>query len=324
MPLATRDSSADTSVPEVSIIMNCLNGEKYLRESLDSVFVQTYDDWEIIFWEDVDSSDNSRDIAKSYGNKLRYFKSDQKLPLYGSRNMAIQKARGRHIAILDCDDIWLPDKLELQVPLLERNPEVGLVFSDCLIFNANGKEKRFFKIVNPVRGMVLSRLLVSNFINTQTVVIRRAALNSIEGPFDGRLHMSGDYDAYLRLSHKWMFDYIDKPLARYRVHANSMTTNEGRRLLASEIRLTIDTLKKTIPDFEVLYSRAHRLMKRRSDIHLSLIQWERRNNKQAREGISVYIKNSIICLGLYLLMFLPFRFVFKPFYRIYTKHPLSG
>ena len=68
--------------PTVSVIMNCLNGEKFLREALDSVFAQTYEDWEIIFWEDVDSSDSSGEIAKSYGTKVRHFKADKKLPLH--------------------------------------------------------------------------------------------------------------------------------------------------------------------------------------------------------------------------------------------------
>ena len=65
------------SSPTVSIIMNCLNGGKYLREAIDSIYAQTYHDWEIIFWEDKASTDHSSEIAKSYGDKLRYFKGDK-------------------------------------------------------------------------------------------------------------------------------------------------------------------------------------------------------------------------------------------------------
>ncbi len=136
----------DFSVPTVSVIMNCLNCEKYLREAIDSVFAQTYEDWEIIFWEDKASKDGSENIATSYGRKLRYFRSDVSLPLYGSRNLAVQQARGKYIAILDCDDIWLPTKLEEQIPLLERDDKVGLVYSDIILFNEKGKEKRSQKV----------------------------------------------------------------------------------------------------------------------------------------------------------------------------------
>ncbi len=303
--------------------MNCLNGEKYLREAIDSIYAQTYEDWEIIFWEDVDSTDSSGDIAKSYGSKLRHFKANTKLPLYGARNQAIQKARGRYIAILDQDDIWMPAKLDEQVHLLENDSRVGMVYSDCIIFNEKGKEKQLFNIVKPARGMVFSKLLLNNFINTQTVIIRREALESLNGLFDGRLIMSGDYDAYLRISHNWKLDYIDKPLAKYRVHGKSTTINEGRRLLEHEIGLTIDTLVKTIPEFTNKHSEGYRFLERRQNVLMALLDWERGNKHKARRTVRPYIFNNIYYFGLYPLMFFPYSFVFKPFYRFYNKNPLS-
>ena len=105
--------------------------------------------------------------------------------------------------------------------------------ADYILFNEKGREKRFFNVVRPERGMVFEKLLFSNFINTQTVVIKRRAFESFDNMFDGRLHMSGDYDAYLRISHRWELDYVNKPLARYRVHSGSMTSKDGRRLPTS-------------------------------------------------------------------------------------------
>ena len=100
--------------PKVSIIMNCLNGEQYLKQAMDSVFKQTYDDWEAIFFDNT-STDNSAAIAKSYGERVRYFKSQTTYPLGKARNLAINETKGEFIAFLDCDDIWLPQKLEKQV-----------------------------------------------------------------------------------------------------------------------------------------------------------------------------------------------------------------
>src|SRR3990167_8655863 len=113
--------------PVVSVLMNCLNCSLYLEEAIDSVYAQTYKDWEIIFWDNA-STDSSAEIAQRYDEKLRYFRADISLPLYGSRNLALQKARGKYIAILDCDDLWLPNKLEKQIPLFERDGKVGLVY----------------------------------------------------------------------------------------------------------------------------------------------------------------------------------------------------
>src|SRR3989338_4134513 len=82
---------AGTVDPLVSVIMNCRNGERYLREALDSVYAQSYTNWEIIFWDNA-STDGSADIAKSCGPKLRYFKSEQSFPLGKARNLAIAEA----------------------------------------------------------------------------------------------------------------------------------------------------------------------------------------------------------------------------------------
>ncbi len=308
-----------STVPTVSVIMNCLNCEKYLREAIDSVFAQTYKDWEIIFWEDKASEDNSENIAKSYGDKLRYFRADVSLPLYGSRNLALQKARGKYIAILDCDDIWLPTKLEEQIPLLEQDEEVGLVYSDCYLFNEKGKEKRSFKSKKPHRGNIFSALLTENFINTQTVVIRRKAFDALKTFFDGRLIMAGDYDAYLRISYRWKVDYVDKPLARYRVHRNSKSWKDGRKLITVELDLIIESLNEAVYGFEEKYCEEVRLLRRRRDIQLSLLDWESGDKKKARKRIYTYIHDSVSFQILYLLTYLSFSYFFYPCYRLYTK-----
>ena len=102
--------------PLVSIIMNCWNCEKYLREALDSVYAQTYPHWEIIFWDNA-STDQSGEMARSYDHRLRYFKGEVTIPLGAARNKALEQAKGEFIAFLDCDDAWLPEKLEKQIPL---------------------------------------------------------------------------------------------------------------------------------------------------------------------------------------------------------------
>ena len=313
----------DSSAPTVSVIMNCLNCEKYLREAIDSVFAQTYEDWEIIFWEDNASKDDSENIARSYGDKLRYFRSDVSLPLYGSRNLAVQKAGGKYIAILDCDDIWLPTKLEEQISLLEQDEDVGLVYSDCCLFNEKGKEKRSFKSKKPHRGNVFSELLMESFINTQTVVIRRKAFESLNMFFDGRLIMTGDYDAYLRISHTWKVNYVDKPLARYRVHRKSKSWKDGRELITVELDLIIENLNKSVSEFEEKYKEEVRLLKRRRDIQLSLIDWENGNKKKARKRIYTYIHDSVSYQILYLLTYLSFQYIYHPYYRLYTKDLLA-
>ena len=102
--------------PLVSVIMNCFNGEKYLQDSINSVLNQTYRNLELIFW-DNQSNDRSAEYVKSYDDpRIKYFYAPKHTLLYEARNHAIEKSIGEYIAILDVDDWWEVNKLELQLP----------------------------------------------------------------------------------------------------------------------------------------------------------------------------------------------------------------
>ena len=105
------------NAPLVSIIMNCYNGEQFLQEAINSVYGQSYANWEIIFWDNA-STDNSSSIAKSYDERIRYHLASKTTSLGEARNFALNKASGIYVAFLDCDDIYLTDKLEQQVKFL--------------------------------------------------------------------------------------------------------------------------------------------------------------------------------------------------------------
>ena len=98
--------------PLVNVIMNCFNGEKYLREAIDSVKAQTYQNWELIFW-DNQSTDDSAKIVQSYNDpRINYFYAPNHTLLYEARNYAVEKSLGQFIAFLDVDDYWDENKLE--------------------------------------------------------------------------------------------------------------------------------------------------------------------------------------------------------------------
>ena len=120
--------------PLVSIIMNCFNGEKYLKNAIDSVILQTYKSWELIFW-DNQSKDQSARIFKNYKDKrLKYYSSESHVEILNkARNSALKKANGDFIAFLDTDDWWVKEKLEKLIPLF-NDSEVGLVYGNVWIF----------------------------------------------------------------------------------------------------------------------------------------------------------------------------------------------
>lgn len=125
--------------PLVSVIMNCANGEKHLRPALESVLAQTYQNWELIFW-DNQSVDHTAAICKSYDNpRIRYFYSAERTDLGAARILAFQKVKGDFIAILDADDISHPNRLTQQVEFLEKNSDMALVGSWVQCIDEYGK-----------------------------------------------------------------------------------------------------------------------------------------------------------------------------------------
>ena len=126
-----------TNNPFISVIMNCHNGEKFLKKSIQSVLRQSYYNWELIFWDNC-SSDNSASIIKSFNdNRIRYFKSKRFTNLYDARNQAIKKSKGEFICFLDTDDWWIKEKLKIQTNFIKKNKSknIKFIFSNLYIYD---------------------------------------------------------------------------------------------------------------------------------------------------------------------------------------------
>lgn len=208
-------------MPKVSVLMNCYNSDSFLREAIDSVYAQSYDDWEIVFW-DNRSTDESAKIAQSYDARMKYFRGAEFLPLGEARNQALKQTRGEFVAILDCDDVWRPDKLAKQVALLEANPDVAVAYSNCDIIDRDGR------VIGPLlsqsqycRGTVFEPLLLFKFFPPwPTVVIRKSACQ-LETAF-ASYKILEDYDFLLKIAALHPFDYVADSLALYRTHAGQL------------------------------------------------------------------------------------------------------
>lgn len=220
--------------PCVSILMNCYNGEKYLRQAIESVLSQSYQNWEVIFW-DNQSTDKSAEIFRSYkDSRLKYYYAPTHTVLYGARNYAIEKATGEFIAFLDVDDWWLPEKLQKQIELFS-DPQVGIVCGNYWLVNER-KNTCSVMFNNQVpTGWVLNDLLKSYYPGLLTLVIRRSALTPLNYVFDSRYNLIGDMDLVVRLAISWKLDYVQEPVAFYRLHgANVSLIDAGRNIIEME------------------------------------------------------------------------------------------
>ena len=216
--------------PLVSIIMNCYNGESFLHESIKSVLSQTYENWELIFW-DNRSNDKSSEIFKSYNDKrFKYYYTSKHTLLSEARNEAIKRASGEFIAFLDTDDFWEKDKLELQMPLFD-DLKVGVVYGNVFCINEKLNTKKIFLKRKKPKGFILDGLLKNYFISLATLVIRKSFLDNYQPAFDNSFHIVGDFDLVIRMSVKYKFDCIEKPIASYRIHEkNESLLNRSRQI----------------------------------------------------------------------------------------------
>lgn len=288
----------------VSVIMNCYNSSKYLREAIDSVYAQTYKNWEIIFWDNA-STDNSAEVAKSYDSNLRYFRSDKTVPLGKARNWAIEKARGEYIAFLDCDDAWLPQKLKKQVTAFEKHPDIDFIYSN------------YFKLIMPetehlilgLRGQqpdgeVFIRFLYHYPVNMQTVMLRRTSVGNIEYLFDERLNLSEEFDFFMRILYKSHALYLNEPLSIYRIHTN-MSSIKYMDRWADEVTYITEKLKLMTHSSIGKYSAAIGYLEAKVNYYKARAEMKKGNPQKARHYLSSSKLVSLKFFILYLITFLP-------------------
>lgn len=223
-----------TGNPLISVIINCYNGEKYLREAIDSVIAQTYDNWELVFW-DNQSTDSTRKIVESYNcPKIKYFYALEHTPLGEARNLAVEKANGEYINFLDADDVWKPQKLEKQMALL-RPGKIEVVYThfelklEPGISSDNWMVESYRQLNNyhPNRKKnAYQNLLHKNYIIFSSVLFNASHYRECGG-INGKFSQGEDYDLLLKLSLKTEFAEVEDDLVVYRIHQQNNSVKNG-------------------------------------------------------------------------------------------------
>ena len=203
--------------PLVSVVINCYNGERFLRDAIDSIYGQTYRNWEIIFVDNA-STDSSAQIALSYDNRVKYIILNNTIPLYSARNKALEKCAGKYVAFLDCDDVWFPEKLSVQVKQIVKG--VDVVFSGFKVINSDGAVLND-GVVIPDGVINTNSLFRRNIISISSVMIKKELF--LNNKFDERFNLVGDFDFWVRLSLSHIFSGCKEILQYSRVHEENMS-----------------------------------------------------------------------------------------------------
>lgn len=228
-----------TKQPLVSVIIIFFNGEKFIDETIESVFTQTYDNWELLLVDDG-STDRGTDIARHYAGRfperIRYFEHEnhQNYGTGASRNLGIHQAKGKYIAFLDADDLWLPKKLEQQVVIMESRHDVAMVYGRTLVWHSwagahqkNGEDH--FRDLGVIPDSVIEPPKLSVFLlrndfqapTTSNTLIRAEIFNRI-GMFEENFRgMYEDKAFFIKIFLNFPVYVTDKCYAKYRQHRES-------------------------------------------------------------------------------------------------------
>lgn len=205
----------------VSIIVNCYNGEKYLKNCISSILKQKYQNFEIIFFDNF-SSDNSKKIVNQFKNdKIKYFYNPTKISLYKARNEAIKKSSGEFIAFLDCDDWWEQNYLSSREDFF-KNESYDYSYCNSNFFYEKLKKSKLYKTYKLPNGKIFDHLVRDYVIVISGVILRKKIFDKF-GFFNEKYNIIGDYDFFLRIAKSTNAHSIDKPLLNYRVHNNNFS-----------------------------------------------------------------------------------------------------
>ena len=206
-------------IPLVSIIMNCHNGELFLEKSLNSIFLQTYKNWELIFW-DNKSKDNSKKILNKFkDNRIKYYYSNKYNSLYKSRNLAIKKARGKYITFLDTDDLWHKEKIKKQINYVIKN-NIKVCCTNFYVLNEKKGEKK--KFIQENKKVVTTQNLLKRYdLGILTILIDKNLLK--KNLFNTKYEIIGDFDFFTNLSLSHDIGFLNKTLATYRMHDRNLS-----------------------------------------------------------------------------------------------------
>jgi len=236
-------------IPLVSVIIPVFNGERFLRESLDSILAQTYPCIEVFVMDDA-STDSTPAIVASYGDRVKYHRQAQNRGIYGNANDGIALARGEFITVYHADDIYETTMVEREVAALQRFPDAGAVFCMDTFINATGQRYGQLTLPPEVSGggpleyrVILNALLTykNHFLVCPTSMVRASVYHDVGNYRDEEFRNTSDLEMWLRIARKYPLVIVEEYLLRYRHgHENSSQRYHHLRTTAENFFRIVD------------------------------------------------------------------------------------
>jgi glycosyltransferase involved in cell wall biosynthesis len=231
--------TAATDKPLVSMIVVCYNQDRWVLETLESVRAQTYKHTELIIVDDCSTDDSVAIIDRwlqETGIPCNFIRHEKNMGVCRTVNDAVRAATGKYISMIASDDLWLPDKIERQVEIMEAQPEdVAVAYSKAFWIDADGRQLpglcsgADWEPPRMPEGQILDALLRGWFVLPQTTLIRRSCYDKV-GLYDEDLPFE-DRDMFMRIARHYSFIYFPLPTAKYRIHPKSICRSDPDRHL---------------------------------------------------------------------------------------------
>ncbi|MBN1841350.1 MAG: glycosyltransferase [Deltaproteobacteria bacterium] len=235
--------------PMVSVLMSVYDGERYLRDSVESMLNQTFADFEFVIVNDS-STDASRAILESYDDSRILLLHNQKnRGLTYSLNRGLAAAKSEYVARMDADDISVPQRLEKQVSFLRAHPEIGILGCSCDNIDSEGRRVGSSTMPETDLAVRWVSLLGNPFIHS-TVMIRRGILVSNGLKYDETFETAQDYDLWTRMLQHTRGANLGERLIRYRL-CDNVTRKQRKSQLQNHDIIAVRTIREQLPDFIV-------------------------------------------------------------------------
>lgn len=229
--------------PKITVLMSVYNGEKYIKEAIDSILFQTFKDFEFLIINDG-STDRTAEIIRSYSDpRIKIHKNKENFGLTKSLNIGLKLARGEYIARQDADDVSIPERLEKELDFLETHKDYAVVGTFVKIMNENSKIIHLLE--RPVEGTKIREFLkIDNCISHGSTMIRMESFYDV-GSYDESIERSQDYELWLRISKKYRMANIPEYLYIWRNHKDNI---EAKYKGEQEIFVALAKVKNDILD----------------------------------------------------------------------------
>lgn len=252
----------------VTWLLPVKNGMPYLSKTLASIENQTYKNWEILVWDNGSTDNTLEELKKWIPSRLPgKIISDRPMSVGGARRAMIEQCKTELCALIDADDVNLPNRLEKQVAFLLANPNIAVLGSQMYIIDSKGKRSKKLYTVPQFHDDIINGMLTRNSIAQPAVLLRKSAIlqsgNYRDLYFQWNQVNIEDYDLWLRVSQNYKFANLDIPLVEYRIHENSTTQLALRenRFYEAIVKCLCENAPKTFGcsevDMRLLYERKH-------------------------------------------------------------------